>query len=209
MSRRFFLSDVVYETTDSRQDIQINPGKRCQMSDRAFSFDITVNGRAYGKRFFTLRQGESLDHVILKLTGFILFCRYEPSVEMPVGWKYRPDLVSLDDSGRPALWVECADVAPSKLRRVLQRYTGTNIAVLKITRHDALHFSRNMTREGEKSSHLEILGFDEGFIADFCTLIRDRATIKADVSETDLTVQWDRISLASKIHRFRNAHQCP
>jgi len=172
------------------------------MSDRVFSFDITVNDSAYGKRFFTLRQGESLDHVILKLTGFILFCRYEPSVEMPVGWKYKPDLVSFDYGGRPALWVECADVAPSKLRRVLQRYAGTKIAVLKITRHDALRFSRNMAREDEKSRQLEILGFDEGFIADFCTMIRDRASIRADVSETDLNVQWDRISLASKIHRF-------
>jgi len=49
-----------------------------------FQWEIQLNNGPAVKRFFKLRRGESIDHLALKLVGFILFMRFTPEVEKSI-----------------------------------------------------------------------------------------------------------------------------
>ena len=61
--------------------------------------------RAHGNQVVLVKKpGESGEHVIMKALLWALYLPLYPdlTVEVPVGDRYKPDLVSLDAQGRPA-----------------------------------------------------------------------------------------------------------
>jgi len=54
------------------------------MAQTEFQIKMFINNQSAGKRFFRLNEGESLDHVMLKLLAFIIFFEHNPSVETSV-----------------------------------------------------------------------------------------------------------------------------
>jgi len=90
--------------------------------------------RAHGRQVvFVKKPNESGEHVLMKA---ILWALYLPSyedlaVEVAVGDRFKPDLVSLAADGAPRFWGEAGDVRAQKIRSLARRYRNTHFALAK------------------------------------------------------------------------------
>ncbi len=90
--------------------------------------------RAHGKQVvFVKRANERREHVLMKAFLWALYLPDYPDliVEIRVGDRYKPDLVSLDDRGRPRFWGEAGRVGVDKIRSLARRYRDTHLAIAK------------------------------------------------------------------------------
>ncbi|HEX8559303.1 MAG TPA: hypothetical protein VF668_14450 [Pyrinomonadaceae bacterium] len=88
------------------------------------------------------RRGESYGHVLMKALGFAMFAREHPNleVELPVGLRYKPDLVALNDAGggppragaRFLFWGECGAVSMRKVAWLLKHGDTERLVLFKI-----------------------------------------------------------------------------
>ena len=79
------------------------------------------------------RRGESLRHVVMKLLGYLWFYHEELQIERSVDQHHKPDLVRVDEQGRPLQWVDCGQTSLRKLERISQRNRLTLIDIIKAT----------------------------------------------------------------------------
>ncbi len=90
--------------------------------------------RARGKQVvFVKKADESTEHVVMKALLWALYLPAYPNlaVEMPVGDRYRPDVVALDGQGHPYFWGEAGAVSKDKLAVLGRRYRLTHFALAK------------------------------------------------------------------------------
>jgi len=90
--------------------------------------------RAYGEQVvFIKRANERTTHVLMKAFLWALYLPLYPNltVEIRIGDRYKPDVVALDEDGRPLFWGEAGQVGQEKMRSLLRRYRGTHFAVAK------------------------------------------------------------------------------
>lgn len=73
---------------------------------------------------------ESQRHVVMKALLWALYLPAYPGlqIEVPIGNKYKPDLVQIRDDG-PQFWAEAGRVSSEKLRRLLKRFPRTHFAI--------------------------------------------------------------------------------
>ena len=89
-----------------------------------------------------LRVGETYGHVLMKALGYAMFAREYPNleIELPVGLRYKPDLVSLNEGegGRPRagarfnFWGECGMVSMRKVAWLLKHGDTERLVLFKI-----------------------------------------------------------------------------
>lgn len=90
--------------------------------------------KAHGKQaVFIKRSVESGEHVLMKAFLWALYLPEYPDlmVEVPIGDRYKPDVVSLDPQGRPRFWGESGKVSRSKVESLARRYRDTHFALAK------------------------------------------------------------------------------
>jgi hypothetical protein len=90
--------------------------------------------RAHGRQVvFVKKPVESTEHVVMKALIWALYLPLYPNltVEISIGDKYKPDVVSLDGRGEPAFWGEAGDVTTAKIRSLARRYKRTHFALAK------------------------------------------------------------------------------
>jgi hypothetical protein len=82
---------------------------------------------------FLKRPMESIEHVIMKALLWALYADEYPerSVEIRIGDRYKPDVVSVDTSGNPVFWAEAGKVGEAKIRSLARRFPSTHFAVGK------------------------------------------------------------------------------
>jgi uncharacterized protein YaeQ len=77
------------------------------------------------------KSGESYEHVLMKAIGYALYRPQFPQLEIErrIGGRYKPDLIALDQQGKPEFWGECGKVG---LRKVawLAKHSGARQVVL-------------------------------------------------------------------------------
>ena len=88
------------------------------------------------------RRGESYGHVLMKALGYAMFAREYPNleIELPVGLRYKPDLVSPNDAGSGApragarflFWGECGMVSMRKVAWLLKHGDTERLVLFKI-----------------------------------------------------------------------------
>ena len=88
------------------------------------------------------RRGESYGHVLMKALGYAMFAPRYPGleIELPVGLRYKPDLVALNDDGggRPRagarflFWGECGMVSMRKVAWLLKHGGVERLVLFKI-----------------------------------------------------------------------------
>src|SRR5687768_12586098 len=88
------------------------------------------------------RRGESYGHVLMKALGYAMFVPRYPGleIELPVGLRYKPDLVALNDGdgGRPRagarflFWGECGMVSMRKVAWLLKHGDTERLVLFKI-----------------------------------------------------------------------------
>jgi hypothetical protein len=102
------------------------------MSDLILPRKFTV--RAHGSRLvFAKGFSESAEHVLMKIFLWALYLPPYPAltVEVRIGDRYKPDVVALDDAGKPRFWGESGKVAVAKIRSLARRYPSTHFAIAK------------------------------------------------------------------------------
>jgi hypothetical protein len=90
--------------------------------------------RAHGKQVvFVKKTNESAEHVIMKALLWALYLPDYPemSVEIRIGDRYKPDVVALDNDGKPRFWGESGQVGAEKIRALARRYRATHFAIAK------------------------------------------------------------------------------
>lgn len=101
-------------------------------TDLALRRKLTL--RAHGRKVVFLKKPrESLEHVLMKAFLWALYLPAYPdlSVEIPIGDRYKPDVVQLHPSGRPAFWGEAGKVGAGKIASLVRRFPETHFAVAK------------------------------------------------------------------------------
>ena len=90
--------------------------------------------RAHGRQVvFIKKNRESGTHVLMKAFVWALFLPQYPelSVEIPIGNRYKPDLVQLDNKGEPVFWGEAGRVSLRKMHTLVNRYRSTHLVFAK------------------------------------------------------------------------------
>lgn len=90
--------------------------------------------RAHGRQVvFVKKSNESSEHVLMKALLWALYLPHYPdlTVEVPIGDRYKPDVVALDERGQPRFWAEAGDVGTAKIRSLARRYRSTHFAIAK------------------------------------------------------------------------------
>ena len=88
------------------------------------------------------RRGETYGHVLMKALGYAMYVADYPGLEIerPVGLRYKPDLVALNDAGggRPRagarflFWGECGMVSMRKVAWLLKHGDLERLVLFKI-----------------------------------------------------------------------------
>lgn len=91
--------------------------------------------RAHGEQVvFVKEKQERIEHVYMKAFLWALYLPVYPdlSVEVRVGDKYKPDVVSMDARrGTPRFWGEAGHVGADKIASLVRRYPDTHFAMSK------------------------------------------------------------------------------
>jgi hypothetical protein len=90
--------------------------------------------RAHGQQVvFVKRRYERTEHVVMKALLWALYLPAYPDlkVEVHVGDRYKPDVVSLDPWERPRFWGEAGRISPEKIETLVKRYRDTHFAIAK------------------------------------------------------------------------------
>ena len=110
------------------------------------------------------------------------------AVEIPIGDRYRPDVVQLDLQGAPVFWGEAGRVSPRKVHSLAKRYRATHFAWGKWdVSLDTLTSLVSPELEGiKRQAPFDLIAFPRDSVERF---IKDRRSL--DVSLDDL--DWVRI----------------
>lgn len=147
--------------------------------------------RAHGRQIvFVKKPNERTEHVVMKAFLWALYLpEYtEVSVELEIGDRYKPDVISFGPDGRPAFWGEAGEVSAAKIRSLGRRYRETHFAIGKwdvsLDQHRAIVDKAldGLTRTGP----FDLIAFPADSIERFVT---DEGEIR--ISHAD--VAWQRI----------------
>jgi hypothetical protein len=138
------------------------------VSERLLPRKLTF--RAHGRTLvLDKRAGEKPEHRVMMA---LLWAAYLPRypglrIDVPIGGRYRPDLVQLDPDGRPEFWGECGAVGAEKLRALCSRYRATHLVFARWDR-DPRAFAAQIEAAlaGQpRRAPVELIGIDEADLA--------------------------------------------
>ncbi len=102
-----------------------------------------------GKLIVGQRETETEKHVLLKFLGYLLFFREQIQMEPRLhddNIPFEPDLLALDYTLRPVLWVECGECSVDKLDRLAVKVPEAEIWVVKRSREEVDNLIRAMAK---------------------------------------------------------------
>jgi hypothetical protein len=146
-----------------------------------YTFTITWEGAGREKLVLESRAGESARHIALKVLAYALFkddaAPLPLRIEQAVGQRHKPDLVAADpDTGTVRLWIDCGQIETKRLGRIAAANPRARVVVVKPTGNEARLYARAAERFlpeiPERRALIEFLGFEDGFLDDFLTVLR-------------------------------------
>ena len=119
---------------------------------------------AHGRTLVLVKHAnEKLEHRLMMALLWVLYLPRYPDLrfDVPIGARYRPDLVQLDSDRRPVFWGEAGEVGAPKLRLLCARYPNTHLVFAKwavglqpfAAQIDAA------ARTARRSAPIELIGF--------------------------------------------------
>lgn len=132
------------------------------MSERYLERKFTV--RAHGKTLVLHKRPiEKPEHRVMMALLWALYLPTYPMmrIDVPIGSRYRPDLVQLDATGAPVFWGESGAVGADKLAYLCRHYAATHLIIAKWTpRLDPVAAQIDLALAGvRRSAPLELIGF--------------------------------------------------
>ncbi len=152
--------------------------------------------RAYDKQVvFIKRSNERSTHVLMKAFLWALYTPLYPNltVEIRIGDRYKPDVVTLDEDGAPRregplFWGEAGQVGLEKIHSLLRRYRDTHFAFAKWeTRLDPyVELVSDALNGLRRSAPVDLLCFPGDSVERF---IDERGNIQLSLNE----LEWVRL----------------
>lgn len=121
--------------------------------------------KAHGKQVvFSKNIGEHSYHVFMKAFLWAIYLPQYPDIiiEYPIGDKYKPDLIALDENNKPVFWGESGRVSPEKITSIAKRYKNTHIAIAKWNTN-LNHFSKIVEKAIKginRNAHFDLINFE-------------------------------------------------
>ena len=129
--------------------------------------------RAHGKQMvFIKKTRERGIHVLMKAFIWALFLPQYPdlSVEIPIGDRYKPDIVQFDNNGELVFWGEAGKVGRKKMHVLVNRLRSTHLVFAKWDM-DLEPFERMLKKAScaiQRSAPIDLISFpadsDDRFI---------------------------------------------
>jgi len=147
--------------------------------------DVTLHNEAAGvvgvreRLVLVKRAGESLRHVLLKLLSWMLFYAPDLRIEMGVEQRHEPDLVRVDDQGRPTFWVDCGSIGVKRLDRIARQNRDAEVVVVKGTEREARLYLQSARPFLRRPGRVRVVGFRAGFVEELADAVHDHAAIVA------------------------------
>jgi uncharacterized protein YaeQ len=166
--------------------------------------DLFLNG-GHRRLLLVSQPQETLEHLALKLSAFLLFWDHDPSVEISLrhpalaGQEFRPDLAAFDVGGGIALWVECGNVALHKLGKLARRYPEARLAVVKASRAEAVKLRQDLEDE-ERAARIEIISWPQGAFAQWTRALSETVHVVGEASGLSLNLVLNETPVAVDLH---------
>ena len=134
------------------------------------SKDLELAGKwkiqAHGRTLHLRKRAlEKRSHVIMKGLIWALYVEQFPDlkVEVPIGHRYKPDVVSLGSDGRPVFWGEAGAVGKKKIAHLCRKFKATHLTFAKwgkSSKHIVSHFAK-CAEPVKREAVVELLFFPE------------------------------------------------
>jgi hypothetical protein len=133
------------------------------MEERALRRKLSFH--AHGRTLVLVkRPNEKIEHRLMMALLWALYLPQYPDlrIDVPIGARYRPDLVQLDADGRPVFWGEAGEVGLEKLRVLCGRYRDTHLVFAKWAANlqPFAGLIETALRGARRSAPVELIGFD-------------------------------------------------
>ena len=110
------------------------------------------------------RSNEKIEHRLMMALLWALYLPQCPDlrIDVPIGARYRPDLVQLGLDGCPEFWGECGEVGLEKLRVLCARYRETHLVFAKwaINIQPFAALIAAALEDARRTAPVELIGFD-------------------------------------------------
>jgi hypothetical protein len=123
------------------------------------------------------KETETVKHVMLKFMAFVLFYRERIQIEprlLDDNIPFEPDVIQLDYSLRPSLWVECGECGVGKLHKLAVKVPDAEIWVIKRSLADVENLCRAMEKEELRRNRYGLIGLDSAMFDEMCGLLGPR-----------------------------------
>ncbi len=145
-----------------------------------FTFQLSSDNARLGlpyKVFFRQRDTETPTHILLKLLGYLMFFRERLQIEPRLpdeNIPFEPDLVELDYTLRPVLWVECGECSVAKLDKLAVKAPEAELWVLKRCRGELEHLRQSMDKHKLRRDRYNLVGFEAAAFAEVLGALETR-----------------------------------
>jgi hypothetical protein len=130
-----------------------------------------------GKIIIGQEQTETEKHVLLKFLGYLLFFRDHIQVEPRLhddNIPFTPDLLVLDYTMRPILWVECGECSVAKLDRLAVKVPEAEIWILKRSLEEAEQLLQAMAKAELRTNRYGLVALDLAMFDEMSGLLTQR-----------------------------------
>jgi uncharacterized protein YaeQ len=123
------------------------------------------------------KENEGVKHVLLKFMAYVLFFRERLQIEPRLpddSIPFEPDVIQLDYSLRPSLWIECGECGVGKLHKLAVKAPDAEIWIVKRSPAEAQNLYRAMEKEQLRRDRYGIVGLDAAMFEEMCGLLAPR-----------------------------------
>ena len=145
-----------------------------------YSFHLTSQDwrRALPPKIIIGRQEtETVEHVALKLIGFLLFYNERLQIGSNLhdeNIPFVPDLVELDYQLQPKLWVECGDCTVNKLNKLAVKAHEAKIWIMQRSPEALEQLRRGMEKEELRRDRYQLIALDAAMFDEVVALLKPR-----------------------------------
>lgn len=145
-----------------------------------YSFDLKSEERRRAlpsKIIVGQKENENVTHVLLKFMAYVLFHRERLQIEPRLtddNIPFEPDVIQLDYSLHPALWVECGECSVSKLHKLAVKMPDAELWIVKRSLAEAENLHRAMAKEELRRNRYGLIGLDAAMFDEMCAMMAPR-----------------------------------
>lgn len=146
-------------------------------------------------RVFAIKlRGESMRHVAMKLLSWIAWHRDGLEIERSVDQHHKPDVVHVDEQGRPTLWIDCGATRLTKLERIQRANRDCRFVIVKPSVGEITKYAAASRRRLTDTRSIEWVTFGEGYTSTFAERLhhRHRLTVTVAPDRDRMWIAMDR-----------------